>query len=122
MLQQGLLLLFIEGLDLIQVQQHTVGGQEGIQLGNDLLDIGGGGRGGVELIKGPVGLLGNDVGHGGLSRAAGAIEHHVGNVPGVDQAAQNGPLPQNMLLAVDLIQAGGPQQVGKWLIHSDCPF
>ncbi len=31
-LQQGLLLLFVEGLDLIQVQQHSVWRQHGIQL------------------------------------------------------------------------------------------
>ena len=88
-LQQGLLLLFIKGLDLIQVQQNAVGGHKGIQLGYDVLDIRCGGRGGVQLVECPVGLLGYDLGDGGLAGAAGAVEDHVGNIAGLDQTAQN---------------------------------
>ena len=48
--QQGLLLLFVKGLNLIQVQQHTVGGHQRIQLAGDLPNVRCGGRGGVELV------------------------------------------------------------------------
>ena len=117
-LQQGLLLLFVEGLNLVQVQQHPVGGQKGVQLGHDLLDVRSGGGGGIELEERPVGLLGDDVRHRGLTGAAGTVEHHVGDVPGVDQPPQHSALPKNMLLSVDLVQRGGPQKIGQWLIHS----
>ena len=119
MFQQGLLLLFVEGLNFVQIQQHPVGSHEGIQLRHDLLDVCRGSGGGVELVEGAVGLLGNDIGDGGLSRAAGAVEHHVGDVPGIDQAAQHRALAQNMLLTVDLVQRLRPQKIGEWLIHMD---
>ena len=120
--QQGLLLLFVKGLNLIQVQQHTVGGHQRIQLAGDLPNVRCGGRSGVELIEGPVGLLGDDIGNGGFSRAAGTVENHIGNIPGFNQAAQYGPLSQNMLLAHHLIQGLRPQQVCQRLIHHMPPF
>ena len=49
-LEPELLLPLIEGLDLVQVQEYPVGGQEGVQLGDDLLDVRCGGGGGIELI------------------------------------------------------------------------
>ena len=45
------------------------------------------------------------------------VEHHVGDVPGIDQAAQHRALAQNMLLTVDLVQRLRPQKIGEWLIH-----
>ena len=119
MFQQGLLLLFVEGLNFVQIQQHPVGSHEGIQLRHDLLDVCRGSGGGVELVEGAVGLLGDDIGNGGLSRAAGAVEHHIGDIPRIDQAAQHRALAQNMLLTVDLVQCLRPQKIGEWLIHMD---
>ena len=48
-LQQRLLLFFVEILDLVEVQEHPVRREEGIELGVDLLDVGGGRRRGVEF-------------------------------------------------------------------------
>ena len=115
--QQALLLLFIEGLDLIQIQQRTVRSHKSIQFCHDLLDVSGGCRGGVEFVQGAVGLLGDDIGHGGLTGATGAVKDHIGDLAGVDQTTQNSPLAQNMLLSIDFVQCGGPQKVRKWLIH-----
>ena len=111
MLQKGLLLLFIEGLDLIQVQQYPIGGHKGIQLGYDLLDIRRGCGGGIQLIQGPVCLFCDDVGNGGLTRAAGTVENHVGDLPGVDQPPQNRLFSQNMLLSINLVQGLRPQKI-----------
>ena len=47
--EQGLLLFFVEILDLVEVQEHPVRREEGIELGVDLLDVGGGRRRGVEF-------------------------------------------------------------------------
>ena len=121
-LQQTLLLLFIERLNLIQVQQNAIGGHKGIQLGHDFLDIGGGRCGGVQFVKGTVGLLGNDICNGGLTCTAGTIENHVRNLTGINEPAQDGILAQNMLLTVNFIQRGGPQQIGQWLIHRQPSF
>ena len=110
-------MLFVEGLNLVQIQQYPVGRHEGVQLRHDLLDIRRGSGSGVELVEGAVGLLGDDIGNGGLPRAARAVEHHVGDVSGVDQAAQHRALAQNMLLTVDLVQRLRPQKIGEWLIH-----
>ena len=37
--QQALLLLFVEILNLVQIQQNTAGSQKGVHVGNDILDI-----------------------------------------------------------------------------------
>ena len=66
--------------------------------------------------------MGDDIGNGGFSRAAGTVENHIGNIPGFNQAAQYGPLSQNMLLAHHLIQGLRPQQVCQRLIHHMPPF
>ena len=101
-LQQGLLLLLVEGLDLVQIEQDAVGGQHGVQLGDDGLDIRRGGGSCVELEQLALGLLGDDVRHGGLPGARGAIENQIGHRAGLDDPPQDGPLAQNMVLAVDL--------------------
>ena len=122
MLQQRLLLLFVEGLDLIQVQQNTVGRHEGIQLRHNFLDIRSGGSGGIQLEQRAVGLFGDDIGNGGLTRTAGAIEDHIGYVPGVDETAQHRSLSQYMFLSVDLIQALRPEKIRQRLIHRLFPL
>ena len=91
-LQQGLLLLFVKVLDLVQVQQHPVRGQEGADVGNDVLNVRDGRRGGVEPVEGAVGALGDDVGHRGLSRPRGAVEDQVGDVAPLDDPAQQAVL------------------------------
>ena len=45
--QQGLLLLFVEILDLVQVEQDAVAADDGVQLLHDGLDVGQGGVGAV---------------------------------------------------------------------------
>ena len=73
--------------------------------------------GGVELMEGAVGLLGDDPGHGGLAHTGGAVKDHVGDVAGLDDPAQELPLPQNLLLAYHIVQGAGADFVGKRLVH-----
>ena len=87
--QQALLLLFVEILDLIQIQQDAAGGQQRPHIRDDVLHVLQGRRGSVQAVQSLVGLFRNNVGHGGLTGARGTIEHHVGIGPSVDQAAQN---------------------------------
>ena len=112
-LQQGLLLLFVEVLDLVQVEEHPVGGQHGADVLDDVLDVGDGGSCGVQTVQRPVGAPGNDVGHGGLAGARGTVEHQVGDGAAVDNPAQQAVPPQDMALAHHLIQGLGPDLVGQ---------
>ena len=115
--QQGLLLFFVEILDLVQIEQHAAGGQHGVKLGDDLLDVGNAGGGGVELSQGAVGALGDNAGHGGLAGAGGAVEDHVGDLPALHNAAQH-PVPaQNMALAHHIVQGFGSYLVCQRLVH-----
>ena len=68
-LQQGLLLLLIEVLDLVQIEQHTLRRHQSTDISDDVLDVRDGGRGGVEPVQGPVGPLGDDVRHRSLACA-----------------------------------------------------
>lgn len=63
--------------------------------------------------RGPVGALGDDVGHRGLARPRGAVEDQVGHVAAFNDAAQQAVLSQNVLLAHHLVQGFGPYFVGK---------
>ena len=121
MLQQALLLFFVEGLDLVEIEQDAVGRHEGVQLGDDVLDVRRGGGGGVELVEGTLGGIGDDVGDGGLSRAAGAVEDQIGDLPRLNHAAEHFALTEDLLLAEHLIQRLWAQLVRKGLIHGAAP-
>ena len=109
--QQGLLLLFVEVLDLIQIQQHAAGSHQRAHVPDNALHVLKGGGGGVELVEGPVGAFGDDVGDGGLPGARGAVEDHVGVGALFDEPAQQGVPAQQMLLSDDLVQTLGPDAV-----------
>ena len=102
MLQKSLLLLFVEGLNLVQIEQYPVWGQHGVQLRNNRLDVRRGGRRGVELKELSIRLLGDDICHGCLAGPRGTVEDQVRHRAGVDNPAQDSPFAQNMILAVDL--------------------
>ena len=93
-LQQGLLLLLVEVLDLIQVQKDAAGGQEGPHVGDDVLDVLEGGCGGVEPVEGLVGALGDEVRHRGLAGTRRAVEDHVHRGAALNETAQHRALPQ----------------------------
>ena len=119
-LQQRLLLFLIEVLDLIQIQKHAIGGHQRAHLVHDIPDIGQGRGGCVEPAQGPAGLLGNDIGHGGLSGPGGSIEHHVWDLPALNDPAEQAVLSQNMRLPHYLVQSLRTDAVRQRLVH-DCP-
>ena len=121
-LQQGLLLLFVEGLDLVEVQQHAVGREKGVELPDDLLDIRSGGGGRVELVERALRGVCDDVRDGRLAGAARPVEDQVRYLAGFDHAAQHFALAQNFLLPDHVVQRPRPQLVRQWLIHPTTPF
>ena len=108
-LQQGLLLLFIEGLNFVQIQQHTIWRHKRIQLGYNFLDIRCGSGGGIQLEKCAIRLLGDDIRNGCLARSARPVKNHIGNLLRLYQAPQNRALSQNMFLTIYLIKRLRPQ-------------
>ena len=119
-LQQGLLLLFIEILDLIQVEQHPVGRQQGVNISDDLPNVRNGGGGGVEPVQGAVGLIGDDVGHCGLAGAGRAEKDHVGHLTALDDAAQNPVLAQDVALPHHVLQGLRPNFIGQRTVLHLC--
>ena len=95
---------------------------EGVGAGHGRLDICGGGGGAVQFHQVALGVFRNDGGHRGLSHPCGAIEHHVGNLAGLDNFPQGATGPKNMPLAHHLIQGGGADPVRQRRRHKKAPF
>jgi len=72
--QQGLLLFFVQVLNLVQIEHHAVHSFKGVQRGDDLLKIGGAGSGAIELVQFFARLLCDDACHGGFSGAGRSVK------------------------------------------------
>ena len=118
-LQQGLLLLLIKILNLIEIEQNAVGGHHGTQLGHNVPDILGGSRGGIEFAQFSFRAVGDDIGHGGFAHAGRSVENQIGDAAGFNNPAQHGPRGQNMVLTEDVLQRLGPDGVGQGSIHKN---
>ena len=86
--QQRLLLLFIEILDLVQIQQHAVRRKERVELSVDLLDVGRGRGRRVELAQLSLRFLRDQVRNGRLARAGRTVEDHVRHRTAFNDPAQ----------------------------------
>ena len=121
-LQQALLLLFVQVLDLVQIQQDAARPRQRADVLEHRLDVAGAAGGAVELVEGHAAVLRNDAGHGGLAGAGGAVEDHVGDAAALDGAAEHPPRSQQMLLPAHIRQRFGTQALRKWFIHGGFPF
>ena len=86
--QQRLLLLFVEILDLVQIQQHAVRREKRVELGVDLLDVGRGRGRRVELAQLSLCFLCNQVRNRRLARAGGPIKNHIRHSAAFNDPAQ----------------------------------
>ena len=68
-------------------------------------------------MEGHAAVLGDDAGNGGLARAGGAVEDHVGDTTALDGAAEHLSLGQKMLLAADISQRFGAQTLRQRFVH-----
>ena len=80
-------------------------------------DVTGAAGSAVELMEGHAAILGDDAGNGGLARAGGAVENHVGDTSALDGAAEHLSLGQKMLLAADISQRFGAQTLRQRFVH-----
>ena len=120
--QKALLLLFVQVLDLVQIQQYAARRCQRADILEHRLDIPGAAGGAVELVQGHAAVLGNDACHRGLSGAGGAVKDHVGDAPALDGAAEHPPRSQQMLLPAHICQRFGTQALRKWFIHGGFSF
>ncbi len=86
--QQGLLLLFVEVLYLVQIKQHAVNAVQGVGVGYNVLDIGNGRGGTVQLVKLHMGIFGNYACNGCFTHSGTAVKYHVRYLSVFDYTAQ----------------------------------
>ena len=86
--QQRLLLLFVEILDLVQIQQHAVRREKRVQLGINLLNVSGGRGRCVELAQLSLCFLRDQVRNGRLARAGRPIKNHIRHSAAFNDPAQ----------------------------------
>ena len=120
--QQALLLLFIQVLDLVQIQQNAARRCQRADILEYCLDIPGAAGGAVELVQGHAAVLGNDACHRSLSGAGGAVKDHVRNAPAFNGTAEHPLRGQQMLLPAHICQRFGTQALRKWFIHGGFSF
>ena len=120
--QKALLLLFVQVLDLVQIQQNAARRCQRADILEHRLDIPGAAGGAVELVQGHAAVLGNNACHRGLSGAGGAVKDHVGDAPAFNGTAEHPPRSQQMLLPAHICQRFGTQALRKWFIHGGFSF
>jgi len=86
-LQQRLLLFFVEILDLVQIQQYAVRREERVQLGINLLNVSGGRGRCVEFAQLPLRFFRNQICNGRLACAGRTVEDHIRNRTALNDAA-----------------------------------
>ena len=116
-LQKALLLLFVQVLDLVQIQQDASRTCQRADILEHRLDVASAAGSAVELMEGHAAVLGDDAGNGGLARAGGAVEDHVRDMSALDGAAEHLSLGQKMLLAADISQRFGAQTLRQRFVH-----
>ena len=121
-LQKALLLLFVQVLDLVQIQQNAARRCQRADILEHRLDIPCAAGGAVELVQGHAAVLGNDTCHRGLSGTGGTVKDHVGNAPALDGAAEHPPRCQQMLLPAHIRQRFGTQALRKRFVHGGFSF
>ena len=119
--QQALLLLFVQVLDLIQIEQDASRPGQGADVFQHGLDIPRPAGSTIELMQGHAAVLSDNAGHRGFARAGGAIKNHVGDLAALDGAAENSARSQKMLLAADISQSFGAQTLRQRFIHWSFP-
>ena len=115
-----MLLLFVEVLDLVEVQQNAARCHERADIGNDVLHVLQGRRRRIQAVERLVRLIGDDIGDCRLSRAGGTVEDHIGARAGIDQAAQKSPFSDQMLLTDHLVQTLRTDLVRKRSLFHFC--
>ena len=120
--QQRLLLLFVEILDLIEIQQNTVNSVKTVQSRHYLADVGGGGCGAIELDQLFLRLLRDNRRERCLSHARRAVKNQIRDGAGLDDPTQRLAGCEQMALADNLIERLRTNPIRKRRSHILFPF
>ena len=116
-LQQALLLLFVQVLDLVQIQQDAARPRQRADVLEHRLDVAGAAGSAVELVQSHAAVLCDDAGHCGLAGTGRAVEDHVGDAAALNGTAKHPARGQQMLLPAHICQRFGPQALRQWFVH-----
>ena len=103
-LQQALLLLFVQVLDLVQIQQDAARPRQRADVLEHRLDVAGAAGSAVELVQSHAAVLCDDAGHCGLAGTGRAVEDHVGDAAALNGTAKHPARGQQMLLPAHICQ------------------
>ena len=113
--KEHLLLLFIEILDLVQIEQDAVHAGKGVQLGDDRLDISGRSGGAVEFFKRFIRFV-CDIGRQrGLADAGRTVENQIRHDAALDYLAQGLAGAEQVLLPDDIVERRRTETVSQRL-------
>ena len=103
-LKQRLLLLFVEILDLVQIQKNTVYSVDPIQAANDLADVRRGSGRAVELAELPLCLPGNEGGKCRFPHTGRTVKNHIRDHAGFNDAPERTAGREQMALPHNIVE------------------
>ena len=111
--QKGLLLLAVEVLDLIQIEENSARAKKSLRFRRHGTHIGKRGSGGIQMTQGHSRGGGDDGRRRSFARAGRAEKDHTGDTSRGCQAAQNAPLPHQMLLSRHILKGSRAKTVRR---------
>ncbi len=113
-IQEDLLIALVEHMDLIDVEDDAGKSHHGVEIVQDLPDVLEGIRGAVEHEKLPVGEIRQQAGHRGFARPRRSVKEHIQQFFISDHGGEDLPLPHDVLLTDDFVDAARPQPGCQW--------
>ena len=113
--QDDVLLRLVEAVDLVDEEDRALPllAEPLACFSDDAAEVSDAGRDGGDGLEVGLRERGDDAGEGGLAGAGRAPEDHRGELVGVDGAAQDAPLADEVLLADELVEGARPHARGE---------
>ena len=113
--EDDVLLRLVEAVDFVHEQDGglRVHALAVAGLGHDAAEVGDAGGDCADRLEGGLGSCGDEAGEGGLAGAGRSPEDERGQTPGGDGAEQDAVLPDDLLLADELVEGAGAHSFGQ---------
>ena len=111
--KEGLLLLFVEILYLVEVQKDAVHSVNCACVGDNIPDVGCSCGGAIELMELHSRIFCNYPCNGGFSYSRGTVKYHIGDIAAVDYAPEISAFVKEMTLTDNFIKVFGAYSVCK---------
>ena len=116
-----MLLLFVEVLDLIQIEQDAIISGKRIQFADDRLDIRNGNGRPIEFVQFFVCTFCNNAGDCGFADTGRPVKNQVWDVARFNNAAQDLAFAEDMLLSDHVVQRLRADFIGKRHLNGSFP-